>query len=98
MTRWRALLLLLGVAVSGCSALTPFATPPLAASPGVADAGPRVAVCYNALKTAPQTLQELAQAQCAGKAVAERVDTDYRLDDCPTLTPGRATFVCKPAK
>jgi hypothetical protein len=80
MIRFLAAALML--ALSGCSALTPFAAAPLAASPGVVDPGPRVAICYNSL----------------GKTVAELVGTDYRLDDCPVLTPGRATFVCKPAK
>jgi hypothetical protein len=57
-----------------------------------------VAVCYNVFKTPPGKIQEQAQAQCFGKAVAERVDTDYRMDACPLLTPGRATFVCTPEK
>ncbi len=55
-----------------------------------------MAVCYNVLRTSPEELQKLAQAQCFGDTVAEQVDTDYRLDDCPVLTPGRATFLCKP--
>jgi hypothetical protein len=90
--------LLLAAAASGCSALTPFATSPLAAAPGVKDAGTRVAICFNTFKTPPEKVQELAQAECLGHTLAERVDTDYRMDDCPALTPGRATFVCKPAK
>jgi hypothetical protein len=101
MTGWRTLgllALLPVVCVAGCSGLTPFATGPIAAEPGVADAGPRVAICYNTLKTPPEKVQELGQAQCIGQAVAERIDTDYHLDDCPILTPGRATFVCKPVK
>jgi hypothetical protein len=102
MIRWRSLVcgpaLLLMVVTSGCSALTPFATAPLAAKPGVTDPGSRVAICFNTFKTPPEKVQELAQAECLGNTVAERVDTDYRMDDCPALTPGRATFVCKPAK
>jgi len=94
----RLLAVLLAAASSGCSALTPFATAPLAARPGTTDPGPRVAICYNTFKTPPERLQQLAQAECFGKTTAELVDTDYRLDDCPVLTPGRATFVCKPAK
>lgn len=93
--RWRLTLGLLTAALSACSALTPFATGPLA-DPKAKDPGPRVAICYNPLKTPPEKVQELGQAQCLGDAVAERVDTDYRLDDCPVFTPGRATFVCKP--
>jgi hypothetical protein len=97
MIRWRFLALAIAAAASGCSsALTPFAAAPLAAGPGVKDAGVRVAICYNTFKTPPEKVQELAQAECFGNTVAEQVDTDYRLDDCPVLTPGRATFVCKP--
>jgi hypothetical protein len=98
MTRWRLLTLLLAATAAGCSGLTPFATAPLAAKPGVSDPGPRVAICYNTFKTPTEKIQQLAQAECVGNAIAEQVDTDYRLDDCPLLTPGRATFVCKPAK
>jgi hypothetical protein len=103
MMRWnglrhRLLVLSLTAATTGCSALTPFATGPLAAKKGVTDPGPRVAICYNTFKTPPEKIQQLAQAECFGNATAELVDTDYRLDDCPVLTPGRATFVCKPAK
>jgi hypothetical protein len=94
----RFLMVVLTLALGGCSALTPFAAAPLAASPGVVDPGPRVAICYNSFKTPPETVQQMAQAECLGKTVAELVGTDYRLDDCPVLTPGRATFVCKPAK
>jgi hypothetical protein len=84
--------------LAGCSSLTPFTTGPRGAQPGVKDPGPRVAICYNALKTSPEKLLELAQAQCFNNSVPERVDTDYLLEACPVLTPGRATFVCKPAK
>jgi len=96
--RHRVLALLLATTTSGCSGLTPFAAAPLAAPPGTTDPGPRVAICYNTLKTPPERVQQLAQAECFGHTTAELVDTDYRLDDCPVLTPGRATFVCKPAK
>jgi len=87
---------LLAVFVAGCTALNPFPTGPLPADPKVKDAGPRVAICYNPMKTPPEKVQELGQAQCLGGAAAEKVDVDYRLDDCPVLTPARATFVCKP--
>jgi len=92
----RFVALLLGAAIAGCSGLTPFATAPSPAPKGNKDASPRVAICYNAWKTPPDKVQALAQAECLGNTVAERVDTDYRLDNCPVLTPGRATFVCKP--
>jgi hypothetical protein len=97
MRRWIFLLPLTVGAVAGCSALTPFATGPFDSRPGQPE-GPRVAICYNTLKTGPEKVQELGQAECLGDTVAERVDTDYRMDDCPLLTPGRATFVCKSAK
>jgi hypothetical protein len=93
---WRALALLPAGLVAGCSALTPFSTAPLAAAPGVKDAGSRVAICYNTFKTPPEKVQEMAQAACPANAVAAPADTDYRLDNCPLLTPGRATFVCRP--
>jgi hypothetical protein len=95
--RWHLLILLSGVLATGCSALTPFATEPLAAKPGQPP-GTRVGICYNTLKTSQDKVKELAQAECPGDTVAEQVDTDYRMDDCPLFTPGRASFVCKPAK
>jgi hypothetical protein len=87
--------LLFAVTVSGCSTLTPFATGPLTDAKAK-DPGPRVAICYNPLKTADEKVQQLGQAQCMGDAAAQLVSTDYHLDDCPLLTPARATFVCKP--
>jgi hypothetical protein len=99
MIYWRFLrclpVLLLLATTSGCSALTPFLTGPLALSPGMTDPGPRVALCYNPLKTSPEQLLQLAQVECVGDVIAERIDTDYRLDNCPLMTPGRATFLCK---
>jgi hypothetical protein len=96
MRDWRLLAVLTAAAAAGCSAVTPFATTPLPAAPGVKDPGSRVAICYNTLKTLPEKVRELAQAECPTAAVAEPVDTDYHLDNCPLLTPGRATFVCRP--
>jgi hypothetical protein len=93
-----ALLLTIAVTGGGCSALTPFATAPMAAKAGVVDAGPRVAICYNTLKTSAAQVQELGQAECLDEATAELIDTDYRLDACPLSTPARATFVCRPKK
>ena len=92
---WGGLVLLAGI-VSGCSTLTPFPTAPRALDPGAPDLGPRVAICYNPLKTPPEKVQELGQAQCIGDTIAQQTGTDYRLDDCPVLTPERATFLCKP--
>jgi hypothetical protein len=96
-----ATLVLLGAAMllAGCgSVVTPFPTYPKQPPFGVSDPRPRVAVCYNGLKTSTEEIQQLAQEQCIGDAVAERIDTDYRLDTCPMSVPGRATFVCTPKK
>ena len=98
MRRLRLLVLASAVGAVGCTATNPLATSPLPAAPGVKDAGARVAICYNVLKTPPEKVQELGQAQCLGNATAELVDTDYHVDNCPLFTPGRATFVCKPVK
>lgn len=86
----------LAALVAGCSWVEPFATEPAAAKPAAHDAGVRVGVCYNTLKTPADGVQKLAQEQCTANTTAERIDTDYRLDACPLSTPGRATFVCKP--
>lgn len=94
----RLLGLVLAAFVTGCSALNPFPTAPLAADPKAVDPRPRVAICYNPMKTPPEKVEQLGQAQCLGGTVAEKIDVDYRLDDCPVLAPARATFVCKPAK
>ena len=88
----------LAAGLAGCSGFTPFETAPPSLSPGESSPGKRVSVCYNKLKTSPEKLQEMAQAQCLGEGVAELLDTDYHLDNCPLMTPGRATFLCKPAK
>lgn len=96
---WRLSITALAVLAAGCSsALTPFATAPVDPKPGVDEGGARVAICYNGYETPPEQVRQLAQAECASRTVAERVDTDYRMDDCPLMTPGRATFVCKAAK
>ncbi|HWD60777.1 MAG TPA: hypothetical protein VG308_21005 [Stellaceae bacterium] len=92
------LALLLTLALAGCNPVAPYATGPLAAKAGVKDEGPRVAICFNPLKTADEKLQELGQAECLGDTVAKRVDTDYRLYTCSVMVPGRATFVCEPKK
>jgi hypothetical protein len=94
--RAAVLALLLAASAAGCSSLAPFPAPPLAADPKVKETGLSVAICYNKFETPPDKLLEMAQADCFEGAVAEQVDTDYRLDVCPVLTPGRATFLCKP--
>jgi hypothetical protein len=87
--------LLFAAALSGCTALNPFATNPPPPEPGVVEADPRVAICYNPAKTPAEKVQEFAQAQCFGDSIAQRTGTDYLLQDCPVLTPERATFVCR---
>jgi len=88
--------LCLTILAAGCSSLTPFATQPRALELGKVEPRPRVAVCFNPLKTSSEEVQKLGQAECLGDTIAEQTETDYRLDDCPALTPGRATFVCSP--
>jgi hypothetical protein len=90
--------LLFAAFVTGCTALNPFPTGPLAADPKAKDTRPRVAICYNPMKTPPEKLQQLGQALCLSDTVADKIGVDYRLDDCPVLTPARATFACKPIK
>ena len=44
-----ALLVLVSSGLAGCSALTPYSTYPQQPVAGKKDAGPRVAICYDAL-------------------------------------------------
>ena len=82
-------------AIAGCSsALQPYETVPMAAPPG--DARQRVGVCFDGLASTPDEVRAVAQASCAPHTVAERVDTDYEIQYCPLLLPGRATFACTP--
>ncbi len=93
-----ALALLGAMELAGCGAFSPYPTAPSPAEPGQ-PAGPRVAICYNALTTSREAAQAQAQNECpAGTTAAERVDTDYILQYCPLLLPARATFACTPAK
>jgi hypothetical protein len=85
-------------AFTGCSALDPFPTYPQQPASGVKDAGPRVAICYDLLKSSREAVEQAAQAECGPNSRPDRVDTDWKLDYCPLLLPARATFVCKPAK
>jgi hypothetical protein len=88
------LLVLFGAAALGsCSMLDPFPTSPRAAQSGAAPR-PRVAICYNTLKTSLTEVQKEAQQECAAGTVAEPADTDWYLQNCPLLLPARATFVC----
>jgi hypothetical protein len=83
---------------AGCSAFDPYPDTPQPAAPGVKDAGPRVAICYDFVVSSGSEVQKAAQDQCGPHTVAARVDTDWRLDFCPLFLPARATFVCKPKK
>ncbi|HTV88901.1 MAG TPA: hypothetical protein VME41_07795 [Stellaceae bacterium] len=95
MKRGLLALVLAGLTTACSSALTPFPTAPRPLDAGANDPGARVAICYNAFKTSAEQLQKLAEQECLGGTIAERYDTDYRLDDCPILTPARATFLCR---
>lgn len=98
MTRIPFAALALGIAwLPGCGALTPYPTAPMAARPG-ASAGQRVAICYNTLTTPLAEVQREAQQECPAGTSAEPDDTDYYLQNCPLLLPGRATFSCRPKK
>jgi len=83
---------------TGCSALTPYSTTPLAPKSAAVDLRTRVAICFNKLKTSPDQVQQQAQAECPNNSVPELIDTDYRLEFCPIAVPGRSTFVCVPQK
>ena len=97
MSRSAAVLLLAGAAtLAGCGALDPYPASPRAARPGALP-GPRVAICYNTLATSLAEVQAQAQEECSANTVAQPVDTDWYLQACPLLLPGRATFVCAPA-
>ena len=94
---WVALLAA-AAGISACSALDPYPTYPQPAAAGVEDAGTRVAICYDAVVSSRTAIQKAAQDECGPNTLPMRVDTDYKLDYCPLLLPGRATFVCTPKK
>jgi hypothetical protein len=83
--------------VSGCSALQPYPTYPAAALPGEVDAGPRVAICYDALVSTLDEVHTEAQQECAANSEARPVRTDWWMEFCPLFLPARATFVCAPS-
>ena len=95
--RAAALWLTLAAALAGCGMLDPYPTPPRAAQPG-APPGPRVAICYNTLSTTLAEVAAQAQQDCAAGTLAEPVDTDWYLQNCPLLLPAHATFLCRPKK
>ena len=98
MTRLRFAAVAFGLTwLAGCGALSPYPTVPIPARPG-APAGQRVAICYNTLTPPLADVQQDAQQECPADTVAEPDDTDYHLQNCPLLLPGRATFLCRPRK
>lgn len=84
--------------LAGCSALDPFPTFPQQPGSGAKDTGPRVAICYDVLRSSRDTVEKAAQDECGPDTRARRIDTDWKLDYCPLLLPARATFVCTPKK
>lgn len=54
-----------------------------------------VGICYNKKNTTPQTITEMAQAECAKYRKVARFSTQKRLQ-CPILTPMEAIFLCEP--
>ena len=98
MSRGTALVLLVAAAtLAGCGAVDPYPTVARAPLPGQ-PAGQRVGICYNTLRTTLARVQAEAQQECAANTVAEPVDTDWYLQNCPLLLPGRASFICRPRK
>jgi hypothetical protein len=85
-----------GIGLAGCSALQPYPTIPADTLPGEADAGPRVAICYDTLVSGLDQVQSAAQQECAANTRATPVRTDWYMQFCPMLLPARATFVCTP--
>ena len=86
-------------ALAGCGgAFQPYPTVPPDARPGEADAGPRVAICYDTFVSSLDQVQAAAQQECAPNTQATPVRTDWYLQYCPLLLPARATFVCTPNK
>lgn len=86
------------IALTACSALQPYPTFPASPLSGEVDAGPRVAVCYDALVSNVDEVQSAAQQECAANTTAEPLRTDWYMQYCPLLLPARATFVCTPNK
>ena len=87
------------MALAGCGgAFQPYPTVPPDAQPGEADAGPRVAICYDTFASSLDQVQAAAQQECAPNTQATPVRTDWYLQYCPLLLPARATFVCTPNK
>ena len=99
MTRAAFLLVLIAPALLGCGAIAPYPTAPAGRdAKAPPDAGPRVAICYNTLRSTLDQVRVAAQAECTADTIATPVETDWYLQACPMLLPARATFVCAPKK
>ena len=100
MSRTRLMLATTALAwLAGCGAFEPFpTTPPPLDSGQAAPAGQRVGVCFNPMSGNDAEMQAAAQQECPADTVAELAATDYHVQTCPLLVPGRASFVCKPKK
>ncbi|MDB5408421.1 MAG: hypothetical protein JWL84_3333 [Rhodospirillales bacterium] len=86
----------LALAATGCgNFVAPFEGVPRLPPAGVVDAGPRVAICYNALFTTPTEVRKLAGDACGVSAEPSFASQDIR-GMCPLATPVRANFVCLP--
>ena len=98
MKRSAVLLAIIAAAPVGCSMLDPYPTAPAPPEPKVVDAGPRVAICYDTLRSSLDQVRTAAQAECSAGTTATPVDTDLYMQNCPLLLPARATFICAPHK
>jgi hypothetical protein len=94
--RWRAAVLGVVLAVSGCgSFVAPFEGVARLPRGGTVDAGPRVAICYNALFTKPAEVRKQAETACGVSSTPSLAEQDIR-GGCPLAVPVRANFVCMP--
>jgi hypothetical protein len=84
------------LAVSGCgSFVAPYEGVARLPPGGVVEAGPRVAICYNALFTKPAEVRKQAETACGVSATPNLAEQDIR-GGCPLAVPVRANFVCMP--
>jgi hypothetical protein len=94
--RLRCLFLGLCLVLGACGSLAePFEGVPRPPQPDAVEAGPRVAVCYNAMFATPAAVRRVAEEACGNGTIAQPAGQDMRLS-CPLLMPVRANFVCAP--
>ena len=94
-------LAILLAALGGCTLLDPYETIPLQPPPDAHDTRPRVGICFDGLRSSPDEVRAAAQAACDPGTTAVPEDIDYglvTLQVCPSLLPGRATFICERQK